>query len=371
VYFVPNYLGGDGTRGNPLNLGEDGRPEINGVTEVPFACVISNAVLGGSEPVPAVQYGHGLLGSHFQINSANIAAMTNEHPSIYCATKWAGFSNDDIPTVIGGLQDLSRFPTFVDGMQQGLLNQLVLSRLMLADNGLVDEPAFLRPDGSEMLDTDELVFDGYSQGAIMGMALSAISPDIERAALGVPGMNYSTLLPRSNAFEIFRLAFDPAYPDALDRAIGLGAIQMLWDRADGAGYVRHLVSDPLPDTPAKDVLMHVAFGDWTVSELTAQVAARTMVIGVHRPVTADGRSREVEPWWGIDSIDYGSDTSGLVVWDSGSDPIPVEAVPPSTSRDPHGDPRNDRTARRQKATFLFDGELIDVCGRAACAITPR
>ena len=98
--------------------------------------------------------------------------MTNEHPSIYCATKWAGFSNDDIPTVIGSLQDLSSFPTFVDGMQQGLLNQLVLSRLMLADNGLVGEPAFLRPDGSEMLDTDELFFDGNSQGAIMGMALS-------------------------------------------------------------------------------------------------------------------------------------------------------------------------------------------------------
>ena len=73
---------------------------------------------------------------------------------------------------------------------------------------------------------------------------------------------------------------------------------------------------------------------------------------------------------GIDSTDDGSDTSGLVVWDSGSDPIPVEAVPPSTSRDPHGDPRNDRTARRQKAAFLFDDELIDVCNRGACVAAP-
>ena len=56
----------------------------------------------------------------------------------------------------------------------------------------------------------------------------------------------------------------------------------------------------------------------------------------------------------------------LVIWDSGSDPIPIDAVPPSTSRDPHGDPRNDPEARRQKAAFLFEGELIDVCDAAAC-----
>lgn len=370
VFFVPSYLQGDGAPGSALNLGADGLPEINDVVETPYACVISDAVLAGAGAVPMVQYGHGLLGSHLEILAGNISAMTNEHPSIYCAAKWAGFSEDDVPTAISALQDLSNFPAFIDGMEQGLLNQLVLSRLMLADNGLAREPAFQRDDGSAMLDTSRLVFDGNSQGGIMGTVLAAISPDIERAVLGVTGINYSTLLPRSVDFEAFRLIFDPAYPDALDRAVGLAVIQMLWDRTDGAGYVRHLVSDPLPDTPAKDVLMHVAFGDWQVSELTAMVAARTMGIGIHRPVAADGRSREDEPGWGIDSIDYGSDTSGLVVWDSGSDPIPVEAIPPSAGRDPHEDPRADRSVRRQKAAFLFDGELIDVCGSAACTADP-
>jgi hypothetical protein len=184
-------------------------------------------------------------------------------------------------------------------------------------------------------------------------------------------MNYSTLLPRSVDFDPFESIFVAAYPDAVDRAIALGVVQMLWDRTEGAGYVRHVVDDPLPGTPAKNVLMHVAFGDWQVSELTALVAARTMGVPIHRPVTADGRSREVDPGWGIDGVDYARDSSALVIWDSGSDPIPVEPIPPNTSRDPHGDPRNDVEARRQKAAFLFDGELIDVCNAGPCTAAAR
>ena len=38
-----------------------------------------------------------------------------------------------------------------------------------------------------------------------------------------------------------------------------------------------------------DVLLHPAFGDHQVSELTAMIAARTMGVPIHRPVTADGR----------------------------------------------------------------------------------
>ncbi len=366
TYSVPNWMTGDGGPGTALNRGADGFPEINGVVQAPFACEIADRVWNGTEPAHAVMYGHGLLGSHLEVDAGNIVAMSNEHDALYCATKWAGFSEDDIPTAVAALQDFSTFPTFVDRMSQGLINQLVLGRLMLADNGLVIEPEFIRADGSSMLDNSEVYFDGNSQGGIMGMALAAISTDLRRATLGVVGMNYSTLLPRSVDFDEFETILVPAYPDPVDRAIGLAAIQMLWDPAEGAGYVRHLVSDPLPGTPPKDVLMHVAFGDWQVSELTAMVAARTMGIPIHRPVTADGRSRETEPGWGIETLDYSDATSALVVWDSGSDPIPIDAVAPSTSRDPHGDPRNDPEVRRQKAAFLFEGELIDVCDALAC-----
>ena len=370
TYSVPNWMTEEGTPGTSLNRLADGTLEITGVVQSPFACTIPDSVIDGDRPAHVVQYGHGLLGSHLEIAAPDVAAMGEEHGAVHCATKWAGFSEDDIPTALSALQDFSAFPAFIDRQHQGLLNQLVLSRLILAENGLVTEPPFQRADGEPLVDTGRLFFDGNSQGAVMGMAFAALSPDIERAVLGVVGMNYSTLLTRSVDFDGFETILAPAYPDPVDRAIGIAAAQILWDSTEGAGYVRHLVADPLPDTAAKDVLIHVAFGDWQVSELTAMVAARTMDVPIHRPVTADGRSRESDPGWGIESLDDDA-RSALVIWDSGSDPIPIEAVPPRTSRDPHDDPRNDVEVRRQKAAFLFDGGLVDVCNGGPCMIEPR
>jgi hypothetical protein len=366
TFSVPNWLEGDGSPGNGIRYGPDGRPASDGVVQAPFACEIARNVWEGTEPARMVVYGHGLLGSHREVTAGNIIDMSNEHNAVYCATKWAGFSDEDIPNAIASLQDLSNFPTFVDRMQQGFVNQMVLGRMMLADNGLVGEPEFLRPDGTAVLDTSALQYDGNSQGGIMGLALAGLSTDFERAVLGVVGMNYSILLPRSVDFDTYEAVFIPSYPSALDRALLISVVQMLWDRGEGAGFVRHVVADPLPGTPEKDLLLHVALGDWQVSELTAMIAARTMGIPIHRPVTGEGRSREADPGWGIDTLDYGTARSGLVVWDSGSDPIPVDGVAPRTSRDPHSDPRRDADVRRQKAAFLFDGELIDVCAAQAC-----
>jgi hypothetical protein len=191
----------------------------------------------------------------------------------------------------------------------------------------------------------------------MGLMLAAVSPDIERAVLGVPGMNYSLLLSRSVDWETYEAVLVPAYPDELDRRFILSLLQMLWDRGEGGGYVHDV------DVP---VLMHVAFGDHQVSELSAFVEARTLGIPIQRPVADPGRSREVDPGWGLDTLTYPSNGSGIVVWDSGVDPIPVADVAPSGPHDPHEDPRASADAQRQKASFLFDDTLIDVCNAAAC-----
>jgi hypothetical protein len=370
TFTVPNWLTGDGAPGNKMNYGAADEPALNGVVQSPFACIIPDAVFEGTGPAHMVMYGHGLLGSHLEIDAGNVVAMANEHYAIYCATKWAGMSEDDIPNAISTLQDLSNMATIADRLQQGVLNQVVLGRMMLAENGLTVEPEFRRANDSSMVDNSALYFDGNSQGAIMGMMLAAVSQDIDRAVLGVVGMNYSMLLPRSVDFDTYEEVLIPAYESPLERELLLSIIQMLWDSGEGAGYVRHIVTDPLRNTDAKDVLMHVAFGDWQVTELSAMIAARTMGVPIHRPVTAEGSSREVDPGWGIDTIDYATDTSALIIWDSGSDPTPLEQVPPRSSRDPHADPRNDVDVRRQKAAFLFDGELIDICVGRPCTVPP-
>lgn len=374
TYDVPNYLTGDGAPGNRFNYDStdpDALPAQNGVLQAPFQCNVSVATMNGSEPAHLVQYGHGLLGSEDEINAGNVRAFANESNIVFCATKWAGMSEDDIGNAVTTLGDFSNFATMADRLQQGVLNQIFLGRLMTRPEGLSTVPELQRADGSPIFDTAHLDYDGNSQGGIMGLMLTAVSPDIERAVLGVPGMNYSLLLPRSVDFDTYEMVFIPAYPNDLDRTLILGMAQMLWDRGEGAGYVQHVTADPYPGTEVKDVLLHVAFGDQQVTPLSALVEARTMGIDVHQPFAADGRWPEVEQAWGLDPVSYPSDGSAIIMWDSGMAPIPIENLAPREGDDSHEDPRADADVRRQKAAFLFDDTLIDLCGGAVCIADHR
>ena len=254
-----------------------------------------------------------------------------------------------------------------DRLQQGVLNQIFLGRLMKQPDGLASLPAF-QSAGQPLIDTAHLYFDGNSQGGIMGGMLAAVSPDIERAVLGVPGMNYGLLLPRSVDFDDYEVVFKPAYPNDLDRTLILALLQMLWDRGEAGGYVQHLTSDPYPGTAAKPVLLQVALGDFQVSPLAAEVEARTIGARVHTPIAAEGRLKEVTPMWGIAPIEsYPYDGSAIVLWDSGTPDIPLANLPPRAGRDPHGDPRSDPVARAQKSEFLqVGGGVVDVCRAKPC-----
>ena len=218
----------------------------------------------------------------------------------------------------------------------------------------------------------ELFYYGNSQGGIMGGALMALSTDIRQGVLGVPGMNYSTLLQRSVDFDPFFALLSAVYPSALDRTIGLSVIQMLWDRGEANGYANHVTEDPLPGTPTHEVLLHVALGDHQVAQVTADVMARTYGAATNEPPVAPGRSTDVTPLWGIDRIPaFPYDGSALVYWDSGTPLPPIENLPNRAGADPHGDPRSDPEAQLQMSDFLQPGGTVtDVCGGAPCTAEP-
>jgi hypothetical protein len=61
-------------------------------------------------------------------------------------------------------------------------------------------------EGVPALDpTLEPMYFGHSQGGISGGVYLAMSTDVRRAMLGVPGAPYSLLLPRSIDFDPFLL----------------------------------------------------------------------------------------------------------------------------------------------------------------------
>jgi hypothetical protein len=354
-----------------------------------FTCNIPHSAMRekGAPRHRAGIYGHGLFGGQSEIDQNALQFLSDEHGFVFCAVDWKGMAFTDVPNALTILQDLSRFNTLVDHTQQGFLGFLMVGRAMLHPDGLLAEPAFRRPDGQPVYDRSELFYDGNSQGGIYGASLTAIAPDFERAVLGVPGINYSTLLTRSVDFDTYAEGRVPTagdtpfgmydnYPSLLERPLILAIIQTLWDRADPNGYASALTSRPLPNTPTHEVLLHVGFGDHQVADVTTEVLARTADLTVHRPVLEDGRERysgrpyPAEPapqaWQGIKGTPDFWPGSSVVVWDVGAprNPAPPAAnVPPRQGRDPHEDPRRTFIAIQQKSDFLRRGGVVtDVCG---------
>jgi hypothetical protein len=374
TFTVPNYLTGDGSPGNRFNTGANGLPQRNGDYTAPFICIIPHAALKPDGTVararPAV-YGHGLLGSEREVGAGNVRDMANEHNFVFCATRWIGLSEEDLGNAASILEDISRFPSLADRLQQGMLDTLFLGRLLVAENGFVTDPAF-QASGMPVIDPRVLFYDGNSQGGIMGGAVTAVAQDWTHAALGVPAMNYSTLLQRSTDWDTYEAVLDPAYPDQTEHALIIGIVQMLWDRGEANGYAQHLTRDPYPDTPAHQVLIHEAFGDHQVANIATEVEARSLGARAHRPPLAADRSRSRHLLWGIEGIyAYPYNGSAIVVWDSGAPAPPSGNLAPREGEDPHGDPRAAKQARQQKSEFLKrDGRVIDVCGGQPCTAAP-
>src|SRR3954451_11314464 len=363
-------------------LGLDGKPvAIPGNTmKADFECRIPQAALdaGAGKSRPSL-YGHGLFGGYDEVRQGQLQDFGQEHNLTFCATDWAGMATIDVPNVATILTDLSHFNTLADRVQQGMLNFLYLGRLMIHPDGLSTNTAFQDGKGKSLLDTRRLFYDGNSQGGIIGGALAAVAPDYNRATLGVPGMNYSTLLTRSSDFGEgnpptngdleYAWPLYTAYPNPDERQLLFSMMQILWDRAEPDGYAQHMTDDPYPNTPAHQAMLMNALGDHQVAPVTPDVEARTIGAKLlKRPAEDPGRNADVTPHYGIDAFGkLPARGSALVIWDSGSAVPPTTNTSPQTGDDPHEHPRRTKENRAMKSAFLsLDSKVVDTCGPHPC-----
>jgi hypothetical protein len=378
TFEVPNYLTGSGEPGSVLNNGSGHEsspiPARNGTYTARFICAIPTSAVGAdgsAHPTRMMLYGHGLLGSAREALGAasRYARVTN---TTTCATWWIGMSEDDVGVVLRALADMSAFRSIPDRLQQSMLNFLFLGRLMKHPSGFSSDPAFQAAGGAPLLDQRNLTFNGVSQGGILGGAVTAVAQDWRRAFLGVPAMNYSTLLDRSVDFDPFSVVFDPNYPDWVDRQLAVLLAQMLWDRGENDGYAQHLTGNPYRRTPNHRVMLYEAFGDHQVANVATEVMARTIDAELRVPALAPGRSPDRQPFWGIEPTRRLPDSNGsyLVVWDFGTPAPPLGNVPNRAGADPHGQGRDQLDVLTLAATFLEQGRLVDTCGGGPCQTLP-
>lgn len=398
TFEVPSYLSGDGGPGSVMTYSPlNGLPISTGNTTANFTCSLPEEGLETGDSVPVV-YGHGLLGSAEEAVSSQVQETVASNNAVYCSTDTIGMARADTTYAASALGNINRFPSVPDRLQQAMLNNLFLGRLLTHLSGLGAAAEFQTADGANMLNNAEAYYDGNSQGAIFGGAVTAVSTEWTKAALGVGGMNYSTLLQRSVDFNRFLPVLQEAYPDPVDQQIVFGLLQMLWDRGETAGYVQHLTDRAYDRTPRHEVLMTVAFGDHQVAPITADNIARTLRIPIYRPTLED----DVEPMLGVttpqDDFFYNLgpirrfplEGSALYYWNQGTLSPPLGNITPTMSsayqaecqgsaaetdvacEDPHEMPRRQpQVIAQKKAFFQQEGVITNVCRDEPCLGKPR
>jgi hypothetical protein len=302
--FVPCYLDSPGCPPGSRFAYQSSQSRLP--TRVPgsmmaanFQCNIPIGAKRGQTFRPMLN-GHGLFGTADQVNSDEMYAM-GQYGLMACATDEIGMAQEDIPNAVASITNVSQFPSMPDRLQQGLINFLYLGRDLINPRGFCSDAAF-RVKGKCVINTSHLYYEGGSQGALFGGALTAIEPDFTRASLNVAGMDYGLLLTRSSDFPEFAAVLYRSYPDPLVRQFLYSFIQDLWDQGETDGYAEHMTTHPLPGTPSHRVLMTVAFGDHQVTNWASEIEARTIGARIRSPILYPGRYPGPHPWWRVPRI---------------------------------------------------------------------
>jgi hypothetical protein len=341
-----------------VQLDGEGRVATSGAFTTKVLIQVPHAATAGS-PMGVIVYGHGMFGSEWEIYADHLELLADQYGYVLVAVPMVGMSSDDLDGVTTAVLNMNHFTLLTDGLIQGLLNHHMLARAV--KSGALEE-LLAEVDPAIEIDTAELHYFGGSQGGIYGATFLATSPDVHRGVLAVPGNNYATLLSRSVNFNVFFDVLKFAYPGDANVATLIAAAQLLWDRSDPVSYLGRLLEGEGGFTP-KQALFLVAKGDYQVSVLTNEIAARTY------PGLAVMKNYDAERLpFGLAETSYPHTGSGMVLFDFGN-PWPTDRgnLPPEDGlTDPHS-----RIAEVEEAGDLLDhflrtGTIIDVCGDAPC-----
>lgn len=338
-----------------------GAPVVDGVEEWPFRFQLPHSAFDGDAPVPVMQYGHGFLGRRAEANNGWLREMADRLGFAILACDMQGMSEDitsvwtDVLSREGG-----RFPDLQELAWQGVVNQLVQQRFVKTTFSMDDEPALRRADGQLAWDPTTVWYYGNSQGGSVGTVVMALTLDVQRGVLGVPGSGYPFLLHRSVDFTPFVSLLGLSYREPEAMAVFLTTLGTGFDPFDPLTFAPHLVGDPLPGTPDHEVLFHVAKEDREVHNEASFISARAAGATLMTPA--------VRPVFGLSETPYPASPGAAVVEvDFGipDDPTPLDPPDGDPSQpdegNTHGWLRRHIESQDLMVHFLRTGELIDAC----------
>ncbi len=320
---VASFLQGDGPT-DTLLLDGNGQPMLRGVGSAPFVVHIPKCAQTATAPLPVIVFGHGLFGqAQTELSTDYQKQLGNTLCMVQIGTDWIGLAKYDFPTIAQNvLGDLNHFDIVSDRLQQAHVNAQILTRLFVKS---IKDDAALQVGGHAVTDGSQLYYYGISDGGIQGGTFMALSKDITRGVLNVPGSEWSLMMLRSADFNGLKMFLDSVYPDQLDQQILIAAMQSYWDYTDPINYAPHLLANPLPGTPTKHMLLQESIGDAQVPNLATRVLARA--VGV------PGNDLE-QPVFGIVDMPAPLD-SAYTQWDVHPTPLPADVDKPPMDNQAH------------------------------------
>lgn len=334
-----------------------GLPVVNGVYRAKFAALIPACAVA-QKPIPVIVFGHGLFGSGEDfLNDGFLMQVANDNCVVGVATDWIGLAQGNVATAAYAVNDGNKFPGIIDKLAQSVINTMSLARIIRGP--MAADPMFMDA-GQPIVDPTRIWYYGASLGGIMGNVYMAYEPDIVKGALGVPGGNWTLNFERSLAWPPLQLALQNSYTGyVLDQEI-IALIGMMWDRYDPITTTPHVVMDPLPGTPAKQIYLYEGIGDSLVTNLSTEMVARTMGLSVTAPSL-------YVPFGMTSSTDATS--SGMTILDEHVTPVPSDLnIPPSEDSGTHSGVNKRQAVQTMVRQFLEQGTVQDGCKVGGAAV---
>lgn len=369
---IPSYMV-DPAPNSMLTRDASGMPYYNGDMDAGYLVRIPCSVALDPKPSFVLSYGHGLLGGKDEAYTSWLGHFADDNKMIVLAHDWIGMSTLDAPAItVAIVNDPARFAIVPERSHEGFL--AAMAGLRIVDRQLVNDDAVKFPNADGVLvsviDPDNHGYYGISQGGIMGGALVAMSPDLDRGVLGVPGAPYSMLLHRSRDFEEFFRIFKEKFTDHRDVTMMIGMYEAIWEPAEAGGWMHDMSEAPEAGYEGKRVLLQPAIGDAQVTTLAGQMMAR--MYGAKSIIPA------ARPIWGVDEVAPPYEGNAITEFAYSDAPEaesePIINVPTLDVPDPHECPRREAAGQVQVNTFLTTGVVTQpcdgVCGSSVAVTCP-
>lgn len=338
-----------------LNRDNAGQVVVDGTMDAKFAALIP-ACAAAQAPVPIVVFGHGFFGDLGEVQGSYLQHVATSLCVIVVGTEWTGMARSDLANTALALNEASGLVDVGERIIQGIVNVITLEQLArgkLASEVMVD-------GATALADPTRVFFYGISQGGILGATFMAYDPFITQGVLGVAGSNWSLLFERSTNWPPFQLIISGAYPGDINTLVIESLLQMGLDPIENLHVARHVVADPLPGTPAKQVLLQVAVNDSQVTNLSSELLARELGIESLAPA--------LPLPYGLSEAD-GPLSSALVMFDENATPLPPDSnLRHAVTNGTHNSVRWQPAVVRQIDGFFTNGEVVNTCnGTCDCA----